>query len=205
MATAWFTPESESLLAALRAATREAHAELDAQLALTTALTRARYATFLRASMAVVAPLEARIACWLGLPADGFCRASALRADLEALGADSRPTPSARISGTNFLESDVPAIHSFAEAMGAAYVVEGSALGGAVLARAVAKALGDDCPRRYLALRGESTGTRWREFVHTLERWGAHAPAPARIMACESARATFAAYSSAFGAAGAFV
>lgn len=201
MATAQFSPP-DSILAALRSATREAHAELDAQLALTDSLTRLRYATFLRASLAVVAPIEARIACWLGLPADGFCRATALRADLEALG-DSADR-SSRSSGPIFFADDVPSISSFAEAMGAAYVVEGSALGGVVLARAIEKRLGADCPRRYLALRGAETGARWREFVHALEQWGAHAPAHGRVMACESARATFAAYSAAFAAAGAF-
>lgn len=191
MATAQVS-RADSVLAALRAATTQAHAELDSKLALhENTLTRDRYGLFLRASMAVVAPLEARIACWLGLTADGFCRTSALRADLAAFGAaDAGSAP-------------VPSINSLAEAMGAAYVVEGSALGGVVLSKIIARTLGEDAPRRYLSLRGDQTGARWRDFVMGLEQWGAHAPAHGRIMACESARATFAAYASAFAAVGA--
>jgi heme oxygenase len=87
--------------------------------------------------------------------------------------------------------------------MGAAYVVEDSALDGAALARAVARTLGDDTPRRYLALRGKNTRRHWSDFALTIESWGARAPAHARVMACDSARATFAAFASAFAAAGA--
>jgi heme oxygenase len=183
--------ESDSVVAALRAATNDARTELVNRLDLP-AITRDRYGVFLRASMAVVAPLEARIACWLGLPADGFCRTTALRSDLEALGAhESFPV-------------DVPSISSLAEAMGAAYVVEGSALDGVKHVAAVARRLGSDAPSRFLSLRGERTAERWRQFVLSLEHWGVHAPRHARIMACESARATFAAYASAFAAVGAF-
>jgi heme oxygenase len=182
---------TDSVVAALRAATADAHAEIDRKLGLSAdMLTRARYGVFLRASIAVVAPLEARIACWLGVPPDGFCRTSALRADLKALGEqDAEP-------------ASVPSIRSLAEAMGAAYVVEGSAIGGALLAKSVVRSLGEDAPRRYVALRGDKA--RRRGFVAALERWGAHAPAHGRIVACDSARATFAAYASAFAAAGAF-
>jgi heme oxygenase len=88
--------------------------------------------------------------------------------------------------------------------MGAAYVVEGSALDGLKQVAAVARRLGGDVPRRFLSLRGEQTGERWRQFVLSLEHWGAHATTHARITACESARATFAAYASAFASVGAF-
>ena len=193
MATAQVS-RSDSVLAALRAATTAAHAELDSKLALhEDSLTHDRYRLFLRASMAVVAPLEARIACWLGLSSDGFCRTTALRADLAALDASDTGT------------APVPSIHSLAEAMGAAYVVEGSALRAVVLSKTVARTLGDDVPRRYLSLRGDQTGVRWREFIMTLEQWGTHAPPHAHVIACESARATFAAYASAFAAVGALV
>ena len=181
----------DSVLAALRAATTHARMELLDKLDLP-AITRDRYEVFLGASIAVVAPLEARIACWLGLPSDGFCRTTALRSDLAALGA------------SELHPADVPSISSLAEAMGAAYVVEGSALDGTKHAAAVARRLGDDAPTRFLSLRGEQTGDRWRRFVMSLEHWGAHAPKHARIMACESARATFAAYASAFASVGAF-
>jgi len=182
-----------SILAALRAATADAHTELDTNLGLQTkSLTRERYGRFLRASMSVVAPLEARIACWLGVPADGFCRTTALRSDLQQL------------DSNELAPATVPSINSFAEAMGAAYVVEGSALGGVVLARTITKTLGEDAPHRYLSLRGEQTAHRWREFVVSLEQWGGHAPAHGRVMACETARQTFAAYASAFAAVGAF-
>jgi heme oxygenase len=82
-------------------------------------------------------------------------------------------------------------------------VVEGSALDGVKHAASIAR-LGKDMPCRFLTLRGERTADHWRQFTLSLEQWGAHAPMHARIMACESARATFAAYASAFVAVGAF-
>lgn len=176
------------MLAGLRAATAAAHEELDRRLGFDRC-DRDRYVTFLRASSAVVAPLELALARWLG--PDEISRASALRADLEALGAT--PAPPA----------PVPELRSLAEAMGAAYVVEGSALGGSVLARTVAQALGLDTPRAYLTLRADQTGARWRDFIQKLDAWGASASADARTAAECAARATFGAYSTAFEAAGA--
>lgn len=182
---------SESVLTALRSATVEARDELVKKLALRD-ISRDRYDRFLRASMSVVAPLEARIACWLGVPSDGFYRTAALRSDLRALGVEDT-TP-----------ASVPSISSLAEAMGAAYVLEASALDGVRHAESIARRFGADVPRRFLSLRGAQTAERWYEFVTSLEQWGAHAPAHGRVMACESARMTFAAYASAFAAGGVF-
>lgn len=175
-----------SMLHALRQATAEAHTTLDRRLDFAD-LTVARYTTFLRASYSVLSALEPRIACWFGVPADGMCRVGALRSDLAALDSNSVPT------------MPIPPIASLAEAMGAAYVVEGSALGGMVIARM----LPPELPRRYLTLRGERTGPAWRDVVAKIEAW-AHGTSPsARATACEAARATFAAYTHAFEAMGA--
>ncbi|MBX3233741.1 MAG: biliverdin-producing heme oxygenase [Labilithrix sp.] len=179
-----------ALVAALRAATNDARAELDRRLALRAeTLTLPGYVSFLRASGSFVAPLEAAIACWLGVAADGLTRTSAIHADLVALGASEAPPAS------------VPALRSIADAMGAAYVLEGSAVRGLFIARSVAKALGNAAPRRYLELRGDRTTDRWRDFVVTLETWGASATPAARTSACDTARATIAACASTFAAA----
>lgn len=175
------------MLSALREATREAHEALDSRLSFST-LTRERYRTFLRASYSVLGALEPRIMCWVGVPSDGLNRVSALRRDLAAFETDSLPT------------MPIPPIASLAEAMGAAYVVEGSALGGMVIARS----LPVEFPRRYLTLRGERTGEAWREIIAKIETWAFGASASARTNACDAARATFEAYTHAFEAMGAF-
>ncbi|HSR97721.1 MAG TPA: hypothetical protein VLM79_11755, partial [Kofleriaceae bacterium] len=73
-----------SLLSTLRARTAAAHARLDDGLARAGGLDADRYPELLRASLAVVGPLEPALARWLpavALPS----RVAALRADLTAL------------------------------------------------------------------------------------------------------------------------
>lgn len=57
-----------------------------------------------------------------------------------------------------------PAIESEAEWLGAWYVLEGAALGGAVIAPQLRRHLGADLPVRYLAERGEPEHRRWQQF-----------------------------------------
>ena len=176
-----------SLLSSLRTCTAAAHARLDDGLARASGLGAARYPAFLRASLAVLAPLEPALARWLPAVA-APSRVAALRVDLAALGADASVVP-----------VEVPALDSLAAAHGAAYVVEGSALGGAVLAERVAAAHGPAAPTSYLRLRGRATAQHWRAFLVGLARAEHGFDAGDREAACEAARALFAAYEAAFG------
>ena len=184
-----------SLLQALRTATGAAHAQVESRLALTGEhCSVTQYAALLRALFAVVEPSEHAIHEYLrdhvdlqrgivGLP---LSRTERLRQDLDRLGAttDGPPTP-------------VPVIASAAQAFGAAYVLQGSLLGGAVIARALRARLGlASDTMTYLRLYDDGLGQAWREFTQALEAFGRTNPSawPAVI---NSARATFHAVDSA--------
>jgi heme oxygenase len=148
------------LLARLRSDTASRHAELDGLVGLALLRSRESYSSFLQASLRAVRGLEQQIEEKLGAEDFPALRAALLGEDLAALGTDARdPQP-----------SDAPAISlpSLAAAWGAAYVVEGSALGGQVLAGRVRTALGEDISTRYLSFRGSETGARWRRFIGQL-------------------------------------
>jgi heme oxygenase len=174
-------------LADLRAATRSDHDRLEARLALGRAASSpAAWAAVLRAFLGFVEPMEARLAA---SPLAGALpdlherlRAPLLRADLRALGED--PTAAPRCT-------DLPAAGALAEAFGVAYVLEGSTLGGAVIARTV----GRDAPElagalRFFGAAGPQAAARWRGFLAALERWPA--TAEDRHRAGGAAAATFA-------------
>ncbi|MBL0421813.1 biliverdin-producing heme oxygenase [Ramlibacter sp. AW1] len=84
------------------------------------------------------------------------------------------------------------AIGSAAQALGSLYVLEGSALGGRVIARHLRDAIGvtEANGGRYFGGRGEHTGAVWREFCALLDRHIADEPA-AREQACAAAIDTF--------------
>jgi heme oxygenase len=66
-----------------------------------------------------------------------------------------------------------PVFESTAEAVGGAYVLEGSTLGGRVISRRVQAALGPDVPRSFLECYGASTGEKWQSFGGALSRFAA--------------------------------
>ena len=180
-------PAPLSLLGHLRAATRELHASLDASVGSDIAQSCASYARFLAGSRVAVHAIERGIEAHLGA---GFAaaREALLDADLARLG-DAHANP---------LE-ELP-IRDEAEAFGAAYVLEGSALGGLVLADRVRAALGPDAPTAYLSYRGRGAGTgnRWTWFQEQLAAFGARSDATAHARAAATARAAFDLYARAF-------
>lgn len=187
-----------SLLQRLRGETAEAHRALDASLDFSpAALDRARYATFVLGTWMVVNGLEPALIALLGadaLPALDRSRRDTLVADLHALGVALPPAPAVPIPGT------------VAAAWGAAYVVEGSSLGGVVLARRVRDALGEPIARAatgYLRLRGDRTKAAWTAFQASLAAFDAQASHAERAEACACASATFDAYTAAFVRSGA--
>lgn len=151
-----------TLLARLRTETRAAHEALEAQVPLTDpGLTLDDYAAVLRGFSAVVLPLERRLA-ELDLPAGLEWptreRSNLLRRDLADLHA----------------EAAAPA-HSWTDltpagALGACYVLEGSTLGGQVIARHLRRLdLTPERGARYFAGHGADTGPRWKAFMAALE------------------------------------
>ncbi len=134
----------------LRAETAEAHRVLDEGLGRYDLADEADYRRFLRIHAHALLPLEAALADRAPWPA-WQPRGGALRADLAALGI-AVPPP---------LAVAPPA--TAAEAWGMLYVVEGSRLGGTLLARRVGAGL----PAAYLGARhgpGE-----WRQFLDAME------------------------------------
>jgi heme oxygenase len=171
------------LHAALRRATASRHRALDDALAFArTPLTRERYVAFLQGSLRVLAVLEPALARWPGAGVEAL-RVASLRADLRTLG-----------RSCDAGHADVRGPESLAEAFGAAYVVEGSALGGRVLAGVVQRALGERTPTSYLRLRGGATHAHWQHWLARLQAFEADTHSHERASTCTMACTTFDSY-----------
>jgi heme oxygenase (biliverdin-IX-beta and delta-forming) len=162
------------LLRALRDATSALHCDVERMLPPFDSLSEAGYAAHLAALAGFHLPLEQRLFAahdWsaLGLPdAAERPRGPLLEADLRRLGIDPCALPRCRL---------VPDVTALPRALGAMYVLEGSRLGGQVLARQVARAAGH-VPTRFLAGAGARTGARWASFCRFAEE---RAAAPCAI------------------------
>ncbi|MFC4150470.1 biliverdin-producing heme oxygenase [Micromonospora mangrovi] len=149
------------MLAALRAGTREHHRALERELDLPGRIrSRTELSTVLSAMLASWQPLEERLAAadWSGLSLDPRLGEAAdlLRADLSALS-----TPAGAVT-----HAAVPDLGSLADAVGARYVLLGSALGGRVIAPVVERRLGlaEGAATRFFRRSGRSPGRDWRDF-----------------------------------------
>ncbi|MFF7396115.1 biliverdin-producing heme oxygenase [Achromobacter sp. NPDC008082] len=148
----------------LREGTRERHETLDQGLALTGGdIDRGDYLNYLRALLGWLEPLEQQL--WrLDWPGSLQAPVRAgksdwLRADLAAAG-DTAPVPQC---------ADAPQLHTAdAYALGVAYVVEGSQLGGRFLAKHLADVT-PALPLRYLRGYGEQVGPMWKAFLQFLD------------------------------------
>jgi heme oxygenase len=67
----------------------------------------------------------------------------------------------------------VPQVNSFAAALGAAYVMEGSTLGGQIISRHLHKELGLEIDKglNFFGSYGEAVGPMWREFTNVLNSY----------------------------------
>jgi heme oxygenase len=182
----------------LRQATRAAHQALDLRANLGEQVTRQRYIAFLQGSLIAVERVEPVLLPFAepsGLPAVPR-RSACLRADLHALGGATSHTPQRA--------TQPPELATAAGAVGATYVVEGSALGGVVMARRVEAALClEGRALSYLRYRSERTGEAWRRCVSALTAWGEGASDQQRRTACTAACSVFALYEHALDEAGA--
>ncbi|MDF1502102.1 biliverdin-producing heme oxygenase [Roseisolibacter sp. H3M3-2] len=164
----------------LREGTREHHARAEARLPLLDpALDRDGYARALAALLGFQRPLEAAMA---GAPWDRVGldwraerpRAALLAADLARLG-----WSAAAVAAIPECDA-VPRPASLAAALGCAYVLEGSTLGGQLIRRHVERTLGilpdDGCS--FFAAHGDAVGPMWRAFLIALERGVEHEGCP---------------------------
>lgn len=176
---------AETAVAELRRATADQHAQLEGRVDLARAFASADgYRSLLGMFLGIHRPLEPRLhaAAAVHLPSLELApRVAHLEADLRVLGAD----PSALPDHATLLDLSSP------EAVaGVVYVIEGSALGGAVLARMARDELGIDAASGG-AFFGAERGLagRWRATTAVIDATGRRA-GPDAIVA--SAIATFA-------------
>ena len=145
-----------SIRFALKSATDPLHEELDAALSRLNLGDRADYARFLKFHARTVPVIEEELAAGgLGQMVDGWSdarRAGAVERDLAELG-EVMPE-----------QASPPAIEGQAAVLGAAYVLEGSRLGGQVLQRRV----GDGLPAHFL--NHPSGVAPWRGLIAVLDR-----------------------------------
>lgn len=66
---------------------------------------------------------------------------------------------------------ELPSFQGLPEILGAMYVMEGSRLGGQLIARHVEATLGDDLSHASSFFKGfaDETGARWKEFLHAMQ------------------------------------
>lgn len=172
----------------LRRRTRRAHQRLDhhslLQRLVRPGLTRESYAAVLRALYRPQAELEsavavaaARLGLAVGEASPASPRLPQLEFDLQALG---EVLPS---MGRN----DVLIVDSPAALVGQRYVLDGSRLGGQVIARQVVERLGADAPRHFFA--ASDPERHWQRFLAFAER---HCPPDEFDRAVAAAQVAFA-------------
>lgn len=172
----------------MRAQLRPYHDSIEQSLDLTRAgVDRRRYLRFLEKSYGFIAACEQRLDIGAAPPSLGIERrlkAPLLRSNLRALGC-SAPA----IDRIAFCEQ-LPHVEHWPAALGYFYVIEGSTLGGQLLARHFRERLGagDEALAFLLGYRHD-TGLMWKEMVGVLE--GAMCGGAAAEAITDSARDTF--------------
>ena len=185
---------SETVLSELRLTTRAEHDRIEHLLRLTEPMPLERYAAILGGFDAFLRAWEPRIHAVLPERLQGWFRArrrgGLASADVQWLRS---------VAGVHLPDPDATAatalpLGSLAEALGSLYVIEGSALGGRVIAPHLKRTLGLDQGRgaSYFHGFGGETGVMWNNFrVQAALEIGESARAT--VQACQSARRTFAA------------
>ena len=177
------------MMGRLKAETAVEHARTDALMDLP-AMTVARYIASLQALRDAHVVVERELArhtrelAELGYDVAARSKVAWLDADLAALNAraDGEPPALPRLS-----------VNGVAAACGVVYVMEGSTLGGQVIARHVGPALGVTAERglRYFSGYGKDTGERWREASAAITRCADAQGSGAGDVMIAAARETF--------------
>lgn len=180
-------PHPQPVLAALRQATADRHRSIEALLALDSPLDTDRYGRVLQGFGAFLAGWEPLVLAAVA-PADAAwvsarSRQPMLLADLQALGL-SLPHRLAPLR--------LPSLPDAASAWGSMYVLEGSALGGQVIAKSLERQLriGRSSGAAYFHGWGDATGAMWKQFRDRIEHEVGGDDAATR-RACQAAVATF--------------
>lgn len=170
------TASGPSLSAALKDQTRAHHDRAEAspamQAVVSPDLTREAYRDHLTRLLAFYGPTEAALADVEGLRDvvpdldERLVKTDWLRADLDRLG-----------GVPNVLPAPAPA-WDVAGAMGVLYVVEGSTLGGRIIARELERSIGvtPDAGGQFYASYGDDRGPRWTTFKGALDAFGTAHP-----------------------------
>ncbi len=166
-------------LAALRRSTRAQHDRIESVVDMEALADPQRYGRILQAFEAFLSPWEERIVAAMPAPWHPWLRRRSrlafLREDLRAL----QLTPQGRCDA-------LPGLPSPAAAWGSLYVIEGSALGGQVIARR----RGQPHDSAYFRGFGAETGPMWQEFCARLGESLDGDPAATQL-ACACACETF--------------
>ncbi len=175
------------LSADLKARTRPHHDAAEAspamQAVMSDNLTRDVYRDHLARLLAFYAPTEAALADVAGL-ADvlpdldaRLVKAGWLREDLAALGHEAT-APAGQASSLDV-----------GRALGALYVIEGSTLGGRLIARHLERTLGvsADAGARFYLSYGDERGDRWTALKQALDRFGADHPGQTDLVVASAA------------------
>ncbi len=188
------SPSRGVALARLRAETRAQHERLEAAVGPPSPPTPAWYRRFLGRWWGFLVPIEEALAARPGLDAAiGLAlpprrKRAWLEADLAALGLGA-----AEIAALP-LCTDLPPLDRAGEALGCLYVLEGSTLGGQLLARTIEAELPELAgATRFVRSYGPEVGPKWRGFLEALEAFSAQTPAAIDDVV-RAGRETFAAF-----------
>jgi heme oxygenase len=191
-----------SLSAQLRRGTQTVHAHTEATFELDRWLAdRASYAALLRRLWRFHAAAESaldRIRGWDGLiPAvDLAARRRSLRIDQDLVELGWPRPPEAGVAPADPLR-----LASLADGLGCLYVIEGSAIGGRLIAARARAALGPRLPTSFFVDPNRNTGRDWNDLRATLDSFGAGTNATASRAVLDAAHRTFATFAATVGRA----
>jgi heme oxygenase (biliverdin-IX-beta and delta-forming) len=179
-----------SILERLKLETAAEHAAIEgATGVMDPELSLKEYRAYLERTLGFYQVVESRLrqlGVWeaLGLPAEEREKLPLLAEDIVLLG---------NIEPASVRTCNAPPVFaSTAEAVGGAYVLEGSTLGGRVISRHVQSRFGADVPRSFLECYGAETGEKWQSFRAALSRFASSRDREDRMIA--GARETFGAF-----------
>jgi heme oxygenase len=174
------------VLDALKRGTRRHHDRVEAQVrVLEPDFTPGDYETLLVRMWGFYQPVEAGLAgcvTWgqLGLDSGDRWKVSLLERDLAGLGKTADALAKLPVC------TDLPALNSVPAALGCMYVLEGATLGGAIIARHLARTW--KIRSAFFGSYGSATGARWQEFGRALASYEARTGSADLIVngACET-------------------
>ena len=153
------------LIDQIRAATAADHKKLEDRLFpfLQNIHSKEQYAQLLNAFYGYIFPVQEKIAQFIDrnvvTDMDQRRNASLIKNDIHALGLP--------LNGT--LSTDLPDIFDHPSALGALYVLEGSTLGGKIIAKTISDKSGSTEALSFFKGYGSETGPMWKKFTQYLE------------------------------------